>query len=100
MPNDALKRSDQIALLRAVHAKEVTGKWTGLFTYPNCGYDSYDQVSQRKAVNSPPLAEPPSTFSVTTALIQRPTRNRFRPSAFHLRLGSEPCRKCYKRSFV
>jgi hypothetical protein len=34
-----MKRSDQIALLRAAHKRMTTGQWDGLFTYPNCGYD-------------------------------------------------------------
>jgi hypothetical protein len=37
--SDGLKRSDQIALLKAALHRELTGEWKGLFTYPNCGYD-------------------------------------------------------------
>ena len=36
---DGLKRSDQIALMRAALHREKTGEWKALFTYPNCGYD-------------------------------------------------------------
>jgi hypothetical protein len=36
---DSMKRSDQIALMKASHHREKTGEWKGLFTYPNCGYD-------------------------------------------------------------
>ncbi len=36
-----LGHSDQIKMLE--HCKQLTetGKWLGLFTYPNCGYDLY-----------------------------------------------------------
>ena len=37
--SDDMKRSDQIALLKATKIKEDTGQMPGLFTYPNCGYD-------------------------------------------------------------
>jgi hypothetical protein len=36
---DGLKRSDQIALMKAAYQREKNGEWNGLFTYPNCGYD-------------------------------------------------------------
>lgn len=36
---EKLKRSDQIRLLQLVLKHEETGKWDGLFTYPNCGFD-------------------------------------------------------------
>lgn len=36
---DTLKRSDQIALLKAVHVEETTGSRLPVFTYPRCGWD-------------------------------------------------------------
>jgi len=35
----SLKRADQIALLKVVRDFTDTGKWNGMFTYPNCGWD-------------------------------------------------------------
>lgn len=39
MSDDKLKRSDQVAMLEACRNFTDTGKWEGLFTYPNCGWD-------------------------------------------------------------
>lgn len=36
---DEIKKSDQIALLQACQVFTDTGKWKGLFSYPNCGWD-------------------------------------------------------------
>lgn len=39
MSDDKIKRSDQIAMLKTCLVFTDTGKWEGLFTYPNCGWD-------------------------------------------------------------
>jgi hypothetical protein len=36
---DDVKRSDQIALMKAALHREKTSQWKTLFTYPNCGHD-------------------------------------------------------------
>lgn len=37
--SDPVKQSDQIALLKIVREYTDEGKWSGCFTYPNCGPD-------------------------------------------------------------
>jgi len=37
--DDALKKSDMLKLLEVARDAEKTGKWEGIFTYPNCGWD-------------------------------------------------------------
>lgn len=37
--NEEIKRDDQIKLLEACVKYESSGKWEGIFAYPNCGGD-------------------------------------------------------------
>lgn len=39
MKSEELKRADQISLLETCLKYADTGEWSGIFTYPNCGYD-------------------------------------------------------------
>lgn len=41
--SEDLKRNDQICLLEVCAKFTETGKWEGLFSYPNCGYDLVQQ---------------------------------------------------------
>ena len=41
--SEDLKRSDQICLLETCAKFTETGKWEGLFSYPNCGCDLVQQ---------------------------------------------------------
>lgn len=41
--SDGIKRSDQIHLLEACAEFEKTGKFPGIFSYPNCGWDLFRQ---------------------------------------------------------
>ena len=43
MNNDQIKRADQIALLETSLEFTETGKWKGMFSYPNCGWDLVQQ---------------------------------------------------------
>ncbi len=41
LSNTTLGRNDQINMLEHCKLLTETGKWEGLFTYPNCGYDLF-----------------------------------------------------------
>ncbi len=42
LSNTILGHRDEIKMLEHCKLLTETGKWTGLFTYPNCGYDLYN----------------------------------------------------------
>ena len=41
--SDKIKMEDQIAMLKKVQVFTDTGKWEGMFSYPNCGADLVTQ---------------------------------------------------------